>query len=352
DGATVTTADEDGASLELTARVADLRDSTDVVVRQGVSTVAVPESLEIDGEEVVEEAGEVTGTADGFPFQRFEVPADGPVEVVWTGTTTPRNELQLLLWTDGGWQQLESAVPSADGDVTLVGVVPAAAVVDGVAHVMVIDGPRTSGGLLDEVGVQDNAFADPGRYDVAINHMTDTQFLSEGFRDVFRRMVTWVVANADARKIGYNTLTGDIIENWMNGNHAEERADREFQAARDIMSLLNDAEIPNGVLPGNHDNMWGHNNDKYNEYFPVSMYEGRPWYGQAWAPGDNSAHTDYFTANGTDFLVVSLPYRPSDEQLAWASEQAAAHPDHSVVVAAHSYLHRSEERRVGKEARP
>lgn len=342
DGAVVTTADDGGTSLTVTARVADLRDP-DVVVRQGVSPDAVPATLEVPGEEVVPEAGEVTGT-DGFPFHRFEVPADGPVEVVWTGTATPRNELQLLLWADGAWQQLEGAVPSADGDVTLVGEVPASAVVDGVAHVMVIDGPRTSGGLIDEVGVQDNAFVDPGRYDVAINHMTDTQFLSEGFRDVFRQMVTWVVANADARNIGYNTLTGDIIENWMNGNHAEERADREFQAAQDIMSLLNEAEIPNGVLPGNHDNMWGHNNDKYNEFFPVSMYEGQPWYGEAWAPGDNSAHTDYFSAGGTDFLVVSLPYRPSDEQLAWASEQAAAHPDHSVVLAVHSYLHTSGER--------
>src|SRR5690606_21990834 len=43
DGATtVTTADDGGTSLELTARVADLRDSADVVVRQGVSPDAVP----------------------------------------------------------------------------------------------------------------------------------------------------------------------------------------------------------------------------------------------------------------------------------------------------------------------
>lgn len=339
----VTTTDEGGTGLELSARVADLRDADDVVVYAGVSPEPVPASLVVDGEErVADPAAAVEGGAGGYPFQRFEVPADGPVELVWSGTTTPRNELQLLGWDGAAWQQLDAAVPSADGDVTLVGEVSGAA--DGLAYVMVIDGPRTSGGLLDEVGVHDNAFADPGSYDVALNHMSDTQFLSEGFRDVFRRMATWVVANADARKIGYNTLTGDIIENWMNGNHAPERADREFEAASAIMALLNDAGVPNGVLPGNHDNFWGRNNDKYNEYFPVSMYEGHPWYGEPWAPGDNSAHTDYFSAAGTDFLVISLPYRPSREQMEWASEQAQAHPDHSVVLAAHSYLHTSGER--------
>jgi len=341
---TVTTTDEGGTSLELSARAADLRDASDVVVRAGVSADAVPATLEIDGEEVVEGSEEVAATAGGFPFQRFEIPADGELELVWSGTAEPRNELQLLVWDDGAWQPADAAVPSADGDLTLVGEVPSSAIVDGVAHVLVIDGPRTSGGLLDEVGVQDNAFADPGSYDVAINHMTDTQFLSEGFRDVFRQMATWVVANADARKIGYNSLTGDIIENWMNGNHSEERADRELQAAHDIVSLINDAGVPNGVLPGNHDNMWGHNNAKYNEYFPVSMFEDKAWYGEPWAPGDNSAHTDYFSVGGTDFLVISLPYRPSDEQMEWAAQQAQAHPDHSVILAAHSYLHTSGER--------
>src|SRR5699024_5446658 len=42
-----------------------------------------------------------------------------------------------------------------------------------------------------------------------------------------------------------------------------------------------------------------------------------------------------------DFLVISLPYRPSLEQMDWAAEQAQSHPDHSVVLAAHSYLHTS-----------
>ncbi|MEE6281576.1 lamin tail domain-containing protein [Georgenia sp. MJ170] len=343
---TITTIDENGTDLDVAVRAAELRDASNAVVHAGVSTLPVPEALAGDDETVVEDpaAPLAEGTADGFPYLRFEVPADGVSEFVWTGTAEPRNELQLLVWSDGAWQPAAAGVPSADGDITLVGAVEPAAVVDGVANLMVIDGPRTTGGLIDEVGVTDQAFANPGSYDVAINHMTDTQFYAESFQDVFRQMASWVVANADDRKIGYNSLTGDIIQNWINGNNSAERADREFQAARDIMDLINDADIPNGVLPGNHDNLWGHDNDKYNDYFPVSMYEDKPWFGEAWAPGDNSAHTDYFSAAGVDFLVISLPYRASHDQMDWAQAQAAAHPDHNVVLATHSYLHPSGER--------
>ncbi|WP_256838566.1 lamin tail domain-containing protein [Ornithinimicrobium faecis] len=342
---TVTTEDEGGTTLDIEVSTADELGTEGAVVHSGVSDVPVPTTLEGTDEQVVEDttAPVAEGTTGSYPYLRFEVPADGESEFVWSGTAQARNELQLLVWQpkDEAWRVADARVPSADGDLTLTADVASDEITGDTAYVMVMDGPRTQGGLIDEIGVTDQAFANPGSYDVAINHMTDTQFYAEGFRDVFRQMATWVVANADARKIGYNSHTGDIIENWMNGNHAPERADREFQAAQDIMTMINDAEIPNGVLPGNHDNMWGHDNEKYNNYFPVEMYDDKPWYGQAWAEGDNAAHTDYFSASGIDFLVVSLPYRPSLEMMDWASEQAAAHPDHNVILATHSYLHTS-----------
>lgn len=342
---TITTADEGGTTLEVDARIAEVLSTEDAIVHSGVSDVPVPEVLEGTDEKIIEDttAPVAEGTTGNYPYLRFEVPAEGESEFVWSGTAEQRNELQLLVWQPEheAWRVADARVPSADGDLTLAADVASEEITGDTAYVMVIDGPRTHGGLIDEIGVTDQAFADPGSYDVAINHMTDTQFVAEGFRDVFRQMATWVVANADARKIGYNSHTGDIIENWMNGNHAPERADREFQAAQDIMALINDAEIPNGVLPGNHDNMWGHDNERYNDYFPVEMYEDKAWYGEAWADGDNAAHTDFFSASGLDFLVISLPYRPSLEMMDWASEQAAAHPDHNVVLATHSYLHTS-----------
>ena len=211
-------------------------------------------------------------------------------------------------------------------------------VVDGNLNVLVIDGPRVAGGAVGEIGTTDRAFLRPEQYDFAFNHMTDTQFLSEGFRDVFRKMVTWTVANADARKIGYATNTGDIIENWIGGNQDPVRARKEFTAAKKIQQMLNDADIPNGVLPGNHDNFWGRSNDLYNEYFGPDMYESESWWGDSWRDGDNSAHYDFVTANGVELLMLNLPYRPTQAQIDWGREVAAAYPDHNVVLLTHSYL--------------
>ncbi|GMA31540.1 lamin tail domain-containing protein [Litorihabitans aurantiacus] len=351
---------ETGATTSVTpahagpeALALDLRAATpigidDVVVHTGTTPLAPPASREIDGEvrAAVADLPDLTtqGGAGELAFQRYTIPstalpADGG-ELTWSGTAAPRNELQMYAWDPaaGAWALLSAGQPSADGDLTLVGALAPALAADGGIDVLVIDGPRTSGGLIDEVGVTDGAFADPGSYDVAINHMTDTQFLAEDFRRVFTDMAAWVVANADGRKIGYNAHTGDIVENWIGGNTDVERGRREFAAARDIMALINDADIPNGVLPGNHDNLWGRNNDLYNEYFPTEMYSDKPWWGEAWSEGDNSAHYDLFEHEGTDFLVLHLPYRPSGAQLAWASDVAASHPQHNVVLATHSYL--------------
>lgn len=340
--ASVVVGDEDGTTITSKAYTAPARDVT-VNVFAGSSPVAAPTTLKIPGETKIaaNQALNTAGKDSGFPFQRFEISraARPDAEFIWSGKAADRNEIQLLAWNGTAWEKVAAATPSADGDVQLRAPIPKTSFVRSMANLLVIDGPRTSSGLLDEVGVSNNAFADPGDYDFALNHMPDTQFLAEGFRDVFRRQASWIVANADARKIAYSSHTGDLIENWMNGHHVDERANREYQAAQDIMTLLNDANVPNGVMPGNHDNMWGRNNDKYNEYFPVEMYSKKEWYGESWQPGDNSAHTDFFKAGELDFMVISLQYSPSQEQLDWAAAQAAAHPNHNVIIAAHSYLH-------------
>lgn len=342
--ATVTGTDDGGTNLTLAAQAAELKDGTGVVVRAGTSPAAVPATLAIAGEKIVDgsQALATAGSSHNFPFQRFEIGVTAAEETnfIWSGTTAARNEIQMLGWdaTASKWSVLTTAVPSADGDITLNGTVPASWVEKDKAHVLVIDGPRTQGGLLDEIGVTDQSFTNPGSYDFALNHMTDTQFYAEGFQDVFRQMSSWVVANANARKIAYNSHTGDIIENWIAGNNSHERADREFTASKKIMSMINDANIPNGILPGNHDNFWGHDNTKYNEYFPASMYQDKPWFGETWTKDDNAAHSDFFSHDGVDFLVLSLPYRSSGAQQAWASAQAKAHPNHNVIIATHAYL--------------
>ncbi|WP_205472812.1 lamin tail domain-containing protein [Nocardioides sp. SYSU D00038] len=341
--ATVTTDDADGGDLQVGVRTADPVATDGTTIWAGSTARAVPPRLSIVGERRVATAPALTteAGATAYPFQRFRVPVAGtpaPMEFTWTGRTSGRNEVQLYAWQGSEWELVTAGTASADGDLTLVGSVTPAHVVDGALNTLVVDGPRSSGGAVDEIGVEDRAFLDPDQYDVAINHATDTQFLSEGFRDVFRQMLTWVAANADARKIGYSTNSGDIIENWIGGNADPVRARKEFAAAKKIHQILNDADVPNGVLPGNHDNFWGRNNDLYNEYFGPEMYRDESWWGDSWKPGDNSAHYDFVEADGLKFLMLNLPYRPTQAQIDWAREVAAAYPDRNVVLYTHSYL--------------
>lgn len=345
-GAQVKVSDADGGDLDVTVRAASPAagvDTASAKVWGGATSRKVPSKLRVTGERRVTSAT-LSAKADGqaYPFLRFAVPASGVpaegVEFTFSAETRERNDVQMYAWDGSAWALLTHAAADADDNVTLVGALKPEHLVDGDLNVLVIDGPRVSGGLVDEVGVTDQSFADPSSYDWSMNHMSDTQFLSEGFRDVFRKQASWVVANAEGRKIGYSTNTGDVIENWMNGNADPKRADKEFAAAKKIQQLLNDADIPNGVLPGNHDNHWGRENTRFNQYFGPEMYEDKSWYGAEWKKGDNSAHYDFVTEAGVEYLMLSLPYRPTNAQIDWAREVADSHPSHNVVLLTHSYL--------------
>lgn len=346
--AQVKVVDADGGDLDLQVHSTTPLDAAQVDaagarVYGGATARKVPANLTVAGERRLR-AATLSARADGhnYPYLRFaipaaQVPAEG-VEFTLSTRTRERNDVQVYVWHGEKWTLLEHATADADGNLTVRAALTAAHAVDGYLNVLVIDGPRAEGGMVEEIGVTDRAFADPALYDWAMNHMTDTQFLSEGFREAFRKMSSWVVANEEDRKIGYSTNTGDIIENWIGGNADPKRARKEFAAAKKIMDRLNTAGVPNGVLPGNHDNFWGRDNTLYNEYFGPQMYQDEEWYGSSWRQGDNSAHYDFVTEAGVDYLMISLPYRPTKAQRTWAREIAAMYPQHNVVLLTHSYL--------------
>jgi hypothetical protein len=104
------------------------------------------------------------------------------------------------------------------------------------------------------------------------------------------------------------------------------------------MAILEDADHPYGVTPGNHDNKWGRENTLYNEYFPATRMDQFPWWGGSWRDGDNTNHYDVIEAGGAEFLMIYLGYYAADEAIDWANQVIEAHPDHNVVFATHEYL--------------
>ncbi len=192
-----------------------------------------------------------------------------------------RSELRLSVWNEasGGWREMDSASGDVSGLVEqptrialqLSGEVHAGEAVDGAAWLLVQVVPRSGEGLTanEELG-------DPADYDFAVSHLTDTQYLTEAYPEVYADIVGWVVGSAEQRKIAFATHTGDLVQNWVDPDQPEERARHEFEIASRMQSVLDDAGVPNSVLPGNHDTKRGITSDLFNEYFGPERYAGRP----------------------------------------------------------------------------
>lgn len=277
-----------------------------------------------------------------FPYQRLVVdasrlPADG--RIAWRGSAEGRAELQLSVWNRdaGAWRLLDAASDpdGAGAELELAGRLRAGDVTDGRATLLVQSGPRTEPTLASGI---DGALQDPDSYDLAISHITDTQYLSESYPQVYGQLTGWIAANAAERKIAFATHTGDLVQNWVDPDQPQDRARLEFGRASDAQAVLDDAGIPNSVLPGNHDSKRGVDYTLYDEYFPPERYAGQPWWGGSIGADDNTANYSLFERAGAPFLMLSLPYAYGEREIAWAERVVAAHPQRNVVISTHEHV--------------
>lgn len=290
-------------------------------------------------EQRVADAGLAAGRDDAwaYPYVRLRVRVPEASGVVsWAGSVTGAAPVRLSVWAPegGAWRTLdevEAADEGATHDVVLSGALRADEAPGEIAEVLVQVVPARA--AADRPG-----FADPDDYDLAVSHITDTQYLSEAYPEVYAEQLAWVRASQEARKIAFVAHTGDLIQNWVDPDQQQPRARREYEVASTMQATLDAAGIPNSVLPGNHDNKRGVTNDLFNEYFGPDRYADSPWYGGSIAPDDNSANFTLFERAGARFLVLSLPYGYAERELAWAEKVVSEHPDRNVIVATHEHL--------------
>ncbi|THV32902.1 lamin tail domain-containing protein [Glycomyces buryatensis] len=348
-----TAAHATGGDSELSylgSQVISLNDQTSRIYT-GTTDQAPPITRRIGGEQEADndilDGGEplITEASDGFPFQRYELRLDdtrrSDFELTWSGTSTGTNELQMYGWNRRAetWDLLAADGGTVGGQITLTGTIDVADHTRGrIVDILIQDGPGSGEAFSDEAAEPNLAFKDPAEYDLSFGFVTDTQYLTEGYRDAYAEMNRWMVTNADAREIDYVSHTGDVIQNWLNGTHSSARATDEYEFASDSMSILDEAGLPYGVTPGNHDNKWGRESSLYNQFFPPQRFEENPWYGGAWREDDGQNHYDLIEAEGAQFLILYLGYYAGDEAIEWANQVIADHPDHNVVFATHDYI--------------
>ena len=160
----------------------------------------------------------------------------------------------------------------------------------------------------------------------------DSQSLTRLHPEVFIRQAEWCAAHKKIHDIRFVAHLGDITDN---------NVPEQWTNAKTAMDVLKQAGIPYSLLPGNHDlGKDGRTSDRstlLNDFFKPDDYSNSTRVNY-FEPGkmENSTHS-FATPHG-DFLVIALEFGPRDEVVEWADQQAAAHPDHTVIVTTHVYL--------------
>jgi hypothetical protein len=176
--------------------------------------------------------------------------------------------------------------------------------------------------------------------DFTLVFLPDTQnypaFLSGGSPQMFYAQTAWIAAQRDARHIAYVGHLGDCVQNG--GNIGE------WRYADTAMANLDMAQVPWGIVPGNHDqdpvgSPDGASTALFNQFFGVDRFADQPYYGGHFG-SNNDNHFDLFSAGGLDFIVVYIEYGDSQDQvvLDWADSLLTVYATRRAIVISHNTM--------------
>ena len=181
----------------------------------------------------------------------------------------------------------------------------------------------------------------PGGENWTIIHWPDTQnslsAVQYGGNDgaAMLAQAEWIRDNAAGEDIKFVVHVGDIVSSPHNID--------QWDAADRAADVLDAADVPYTVLPGNHDGHTQGNKPEdwtnYNLYFGPDRFIGKSWYGGSMEAGDNSNNYALFSAGGVDYVVVNIEVWPDSNEKAWANSILQQYSDRKAIFATHSLLH-------------
>jgi len=190
--------------------------------------------------------------------------------------------------------------------------------------------------------------------DFTVVALPDTQFYSENvggdLAAIFSTQTDWVVAEREARNIGFVLHLGDITQHGDNPATADEEWDNASRAMYRLenpsTTLLSEG-IPYIMAVGNHDQTPIGNADGtttgFNTFFGVhpttgnNHFRNKSYYGGTSEPAKADNNYTLFTAGGIDFIVISLEFdtTPDAADLNWADALLKTHPARRGIVITH-----------------
>ncbi len=159
--------------------------------------------------------------------------------------------------------------------------------------------------------------------------MSDTQFYTEVFPELFESQVNWIKDNKDRLNIEYVFHSGDIV-NTVNQEYQWVIADR-------YMNVLEESDIPYGVLAGNHDiGLPELDYTQFSRYFGAHRFQDQVYYGESYE--DNRGHYDLISSHGNDYMMVYMGWQPDGDGISWMNQVLSRYPDRIAILNFHQYL--------------
>ncbi len=174
----------------------------------------------------------------------------------------------------------------------------------------------------------------------------DTQNYSDGRQALLEQQLRWVRDSRARLGTAFVAQVGDLVSDWS--------IPRQWSNVSTAFRILDDAAVPNAVLPGNHDFDYATGDvTAYNTHFGPARYAGASWNDASTRYGGHLGQHEFgpdgidrgnadsyalFTAGGRDFLLLNLEWEAPGYALAWADRVLDAHPDRTVIMATHSFL--------------
>jgi hypothetical protein len=150
----------------------------------------------------------------------------------------------------------------------------------------------------------------------------------------------WVVDSSSSLNTVFVAGVGDMVQTVTNAT--------QWSRADQAQDILDNAGVPNSVVPGNHDMTAAGASVYYDQYFPPSRYQGQPWYGGYLGdpsdaipdPANRGNKDNYvlFDGGGMSFLLISLEIDLPVYAVQWAQDVIDAYPDRHVVISTHRWL--------------
>ncbi len=289
-----------------------------------------PKTVTSEGEKVVTDVDKLT-KADGkyittkdktkYPYHRFEinldkkVDANDEIEVNWEGKSIIGRKVSMYVWNydTNKWEVKEWKIAENSDNFKL--------------HAS-FKGQEYIKDHKVQVMVQDE-IASTNQFDYSLVWMSDTQYYSESYPHIYDKMTNWIAKEKEAMNIKYVFHTGDLVD--------KSYREYEWQNADKSMKVLDQADVPYGVLAGNHDvNHKDEDYTKFGEYFGENRFKGKDYYGASYK--NNRGHYDLISEKGNDFIMLYMGWGVNEEDMKWMNEVLAQYPERKAILNFHEYL--------------